>query len=65
LTDILPQEISYQDLIASQLQFGRGEHQSISDLSRLMAIKNLGDLVDATIKEMKMIEINHIVSNKA
>jgi hypothetical protein len=65
LTEFLPKEISYQDLLSSELQLSPSEHQPISDLSKMMAIKNLGDLVFATVKEMKMIEMNYVVSNKA
>lgn len=64
LTEILPKEISYQDLLSSE-PLDPSEHQPITDLAKLMAIKNLGDLVITTVKEMKMIEMNHIVSTKA
>jgi len=64
LKEILPREISYNDLISCQLQLGT-KGSSIANLSKMMDIKNLGDLVNASVKEMKMIGINHIISNRA
>ncbi len=56
--NLFPNHISYQLLISSQLQ--PYAWQSAKDIKKIMALRNLGDLVKTTITDMKSIEHQYI-----
>ncbi|HXW53537.1 MAG TPA: hypothetical protein VEL47_05490 [Myxococcota bacterium] len=60
--NLFPNNLSYQLLMSSQLQpYAR---ESAKDIKKVLALRNLGDLVKSTITEMKSIEHQYIARSK-
>lgn len=55
---------SYQGFISSQLQHGPVDDQTKLALTRAMAVKRMLTLVNATVEEMKTIELRRISYSK-
>lgn len=62
--DSVPKELSFKTLISSPLPLRDCEWQSAADITRMVALKNLLELVMEQIAERQFIEINQIARTK-
>lgn len=59
-----PEDISYRGLLSSHLLHGSLDAQSAAEMQKTIALQKMVALVNATIADMKMIELNHLARNK-
>lgn len=64
MKQVLLEDLTYKKFMSTHLSFANIDWQSPNDIQRMMAIKNLANLIQSTIQEMKSIEINHIAKSR-